>query len=229
MENLYAIHIPVVRAGLPSELLTRRPDIASAEAALSAARFNVQSARAAMLPSIKLTGDGGFTSTALRTLFTPQNTFYDMAAGLTMPLLNQFQLQAQVDLDRARYMELLENYRKAIISAFRDVEDQLTACKKLAEQERLQQDAVRSARKAYEISSAQLRSGVIDITTLISVQQTLFNAEDAMAQVRLSRLQAVVALYQALGGGWERPLDTEVAQLPRSDDINAAASEAKAP
>jgi outer membrane protein TolC len=182
-----------------------------------------------MLPSIKLTGDGGFTSTALRTLFTPQSTFYDMAAGLTMPLLNQFQLQAQVDLDRARYMELLENYRKAIISAFRDVEDQLTACKKLAEQERLQQNAVRSARTAYQISSERLRSGIIDITTLITVQQTLFSAEDALAQVRLSRLQAVVALYQALGGGWERPFDTEVAQLPRSDDTNAAASEAKAP
>ncbi len=83
VEDLYSVHIPVVRAGLPSELLTRRPDIASAEAALAAARFNVQSARAAMLPSIKLTGDGGFTSTALRNLFTPQNTFYDMAAGLT--------------------------------------------------------------------------------------------------------------------------------------------------
>lgn len=228
-EDLYAIRVPVIRAGLPSDLLVRRPDIASAEAALAAARFNVQSARAAMLPSIQLTGNGGYTSTALHNLFTPQNLFYNMAAGLTQPILDQVRLQAQVDQDRARYVELLEIYRLAIISAFRDVEDQLTAIRKLSEQERLQQDAVRSARKAYEISSAQLRSGIIDITTLINVQQTLFNAEDALAQVRLARLQAAVSLYQALGGGWQRPPDTEVAQLPRDGDAAGAATSVPSP
>jgi multidrug efflux system outer membrane protein len=226
VEDLYAIHIPVIRSGLPSDLLQRRPDIASAEAALSAARFNVQSARAAMFPTIQLTGSGGYTSQALRSLFEPQNAFYNMAAGITQPILNEYQLQAQVDLDRGKYKELMETYRKSIVAAFQNVEDQLTATKKLAEQERLQQDAVKSARRAYEISSAQLRSGIIDITALIQIQQNLFNAENALAQVRLARLQAVVALYQALGGGWERPEGADIARLPRNDDCCGASSEA---
>ncbi len=224
IDDLFAIKIPRIEAGLPSDLLLRRPDIAKAEADLAASRFDVQAARAALFPSIELTGSGGFESTALRTLFSPNTTFYQMALGITQPILNAYQLRAQLDLDKARYEELLKTYLKAILSAFQDVEDSLVAYKKTAEQERLQQEAVNSARRAYEISSAQLRSGIIDVTTLLQVQQTLFAAEDALAQVRLARLQAAVSLYRALGGGWQKPVDeTEIAEIPKVVEVGTKA------
>lgn len=228
--DLFSVRVPGISAGLPSDLLTQRPDIAAAEAQLAAARFDVSAARAALFPSIKLTGEGGFESTALKALFRPDSLFYQMAAGLTQPLLSAYSLEAKLEADRARYMELLQNYRKTIISSFQDVEDALTAYRKTAEQEKLQRDAVTSARRAYEISEAQLQSGVIDLTTLLSVQRTLFSAEDAMAEVRLNRLIAAVSLYKALGGGWQRPDDTEVAQVPaEKDEQTPVKVEAEAP
>ncbi|MEJ2123627.1 MAG: efflux transporter outer membrane subunit [Alphaproteobacteria bacterium] len=212
--DLYRVRVPRISAGLPSDLLIQRPDIAVAEAKLVAARFDVSAARAALFPSIKLTGEGGFESTALKTLFRPDSLFYQMASGLSQPLLNAYSLKAQLEADREHYMELLETYRKTIISSFQDTEDALVAYRKTAEQERLQRKAAASARKAYEISAAQLKSGVIDLTTLLSVQRTLFSAEDAMAEARLNRLNAAVSLYKALGGGWQRPISAELVQAP---------------
>ncbi len=229
-ESLFAVRVPRIKAGLPSDLLWQRPDIAAAEARLAAARFDVSAARAALFPSIKLTGEGGFESTALKALFRPDSLFYQMAAGLMQPLLSAYSLRAKEDFDRARYMELLEGYRKTIIAAFQDTEDALVAYRKTAEREALQRKAAASARRAYTISKAQLESGVIDLTTLLSVQRTLFNAEDALAEARLSRLLAAVSLYKALGGGWHRPADAAVAQLPSGDEAQIPAKvEAKAP
>jgi outer membrane protein, multidrug efflux system len=220
-DDLYSIAVPTIPAGLPSELLCRRPDIARAEAQLSAQKFAVTTARAQLFPSIQLTGAGGFQSVALASLFQPQSLFYNMAVGITQPLTNLYQLQANLDQNRARYGELLEDYRKAIISAFQDVEDSLIALQKNSEQERLQRQAVTSARRAYEISEAQLRGGIIDVTSLLQVQQTLFVAENNLALVRQSRLQAAVALYQALGGGWYKPGDSAIAEVRSILEIKA--------
>ncbi len=222
-QDLFSVAIPSIPPGLPSDLLCRRPDIASAEAQLSAAKFNVSSARAAMFPSIQLTGAGGFQSVALASLFQPQSAFYNMAAGIIQPLTNEFQLQAILDQDRARYGELLEIYRKAIISGFQDVEDQLIAYQKNAQQERLQYEAVSSARRAFKLSEEQLKGGIIDVTTLLQVEQTLFVAEIAYAQVRLSRLLAAVSLYQALGGGWYKPANAGIAEVPSVIEVKAKA------
>ena len=213
-EDLFAIRVPAIAAGLPADLLCQRPDIAQAEANLAAARFDVSAARAALFPTIQLTGQGGFESTALRALFRPDSLFYQIGAGLTQPITNAYGLRAQLDFDRARYAELLETYRLAIISAFRDVEDALIAYRKTSEQERLQRTAVASARKAFDISEVQLRSGVIHMTTLLGVQQNIFSAEDALAQARLTRLQAALSLYRALGGGWNRPVESAIATVP---------------
>jgi NodT family efflux transporter outer membrane factor (OMF) lipoprotein len=222
-EDLFAIRVPAIEPGLPSDLLCRRPDIAEAEARLSAARFTVSSARAALFPTIQLTGNGGVASTALSSLFSPQNLFYNATVGITQPITNLYQLRAVLDQDQARYAELLENYRSAIISAFRDVENALIAYQKTAEQERLQNMAVVSARRAFQISEAQLKGGVIDLTTLLQVEQTLFTAESALAQVRLNRLQAANSLYQALGGGWARPADSKIAEVPSVVEVKAKA------
>lgn len=222
-EDLFSIGVPTIAPGLPSDLLYRRPDIAAAEAQLAQARFNVSASRAAFFPTILLTGSGGFASTALKTLFEPQSLFYNAAAGLTQPITNAYEIQAQLDFDKARYAELTSNYRKAILSAFQDVGDSLIAYRKSAEQERFQRAAVTSARRAFEITEAQLRSGIIDLTTLLSVQQTLFNAETALVQVRQARLQAGVSLYRALGGGWTKPTDAKIAEVPSIVEVKSKA------
>jgi multidrug efflux system outer membrane protein len=207
--SLSAIAPQRVAPGLPSELLLQRPDIREVEAQLSAANANVESARAALFPSISLTGQGGFVSTALNTLFIPQSAIYSVAASVTQPVFDGFRLLSTLDLQKARRTELLQLYRKAIISGFADVERALIAVRDLAEQERLQTEAVATARRAYELSETQLRAGTIDITTVLNTQRTLFTEQDQLVLVRLTRLQAIVSLFQALGGGWMLPDDIE--------------------
>jgi multidrug efflux system outer membrane protein len=205
--SLSAIVPQRVSPGLPSDLLLQRPDIRDAEAQLSASNANVESARAALFPSISLTGQGGFVSTALNTLIVPQSAVYTLAAGVTQPLFDGFRLLSTLDLQKGRRTELLQLYRKAIISGFGDVERALIAVQLLAEQERLQGEAVTTARRAYELSETQLRAGTIDITTVLNTQRTLFSEQDQLVVVRLTRLQAIVSLFQALGGGWVLPED----------------------
>ena len=128
---------------------------------------------------------------------------------MTQPLFDGFRLLATLDLQKARRTELLQLYRKAIIAGFADVERALIAVRDLAEQERLQTEAVATARRAYELSETQLRAGTIDITTVLNTQRTLFGEQDRLVLVRLTRLQAIVSLFQALGGGWVVPDDIE--------------------
>jgi NodT family efflux transporter outer membrane factor (OMF) lipoprotein len=200
--SLSAIVPQRVSPGLPSDLLLQRPDIREVEAQLLASNANVESARAALFPSISLTGQGGFASNALNTLFIPQSAIYSVAASLTQPVFDGFRLLSTLDLQKGRRTELLQLYRKAIISGFADVERALIAVHDLAEQERLQTEAVATARRAYELSETQLRAGTIDITTVLNTQRTLFTEQDQLVTVRLTRMQAIVSLFQALGGGW---------------------------
>jgi outer membrane protein TolC len=190
---------------LPSDLLGQRPDIREAEAQLAAANANVESARAAFFPSIKLTADGGYLSSALRTLLRPESAFFDLAAGLTQPLLDGARLQGQFDLQKGIQDELLQAYRRAIVNGFADVERALIAVRQTAARERLQREVVASTRRAFEIADTRLREGTVDLITVLITQQALFQAQDVLAQAQLSRLQAVVSLFQALGGGWQKP------------------------
>ena len=128
-----------------------------------------------------------------------------IAGSVTQPVFDGFRLLATLDQQKARRTELLHDYRKSILSGFADVERALIAVQDLAQQERLQAEAVRTARRAYELSETQLRTGTIDITTVLNTQRTLFTEEDRLAVVRLTRLQAIVSLFQAVGGGWVLP------------------------
>jgi len=193
---------PAVLPGLPSELLTRRPDVAMAEAELKAANADITVARAAFFPSVQLTAQGGFESTALSSLFGPAGFLYSLAAGLTQPIFEGGRLKGQYQYSQAFYDELLQNYRKSVISAFQDVEDALVATEQTAEQERQQQVAVDTARRAYEIATAQLRAGTINVLTVLNTETALFTAENTLVQVKLARLNASVSLFKALGGGW---------------------------
>ena len=172
------IAIPPVTPGLPSDLLTQRPDIRDAEARLASANANVESARAAMLPSIVLTGEGGWASAALRTLIRPESAFFKLAGGVMQPMLDGWRLQGQFDFERGRQDELLQLYRRAVVSAFGDVERALIAVQQSARREQLQREVVRSSRRAFEISETRLREGAVDLITVLNTQQSLFVAED---------------------------------------------------
>ncbi len=196
------VAIPRVTPGLPSELLTQRPDIREAEAQLAAADANVENARAQFLPSITLTGEGGYQSAVLKTLFQPQSVLYSMAAGLTQPVFDGARLQGNLDLQKGMQDQLLQAYRKAVLSGFTDVDNALVAIQQTTLAERLDRSVVVSSRLAFNLSEQQLRAGTINLVTVLQTEQTLFQAEDALAQAQLARLQAVVSLYQSLGGGW---------------------------
>lgn len=196
------IAIPRVTPGLPSDVLTQRPDIRQAEALLASANGDVESARAAFFPSISLTGQGGYQSRALRTLFRPESVFYNVAGNLTQPIFDGGRLLGEFDFQRGRQEELLQTYRKTIIQSFADVENGLVAVQQGARRERLQREVVAASRRAFEISESRLREGTIDLVTLLDTQRVLFQAEDALAQARLAHLLGIVSLYQALGGSW---------------------------
>ena len=203
--SMMRLAIPPVTPGLPSDLLGQRPDIREAEAQLEAANANVHAARAVFFPSITLTGEGGTQSRLLRNLLRPESLFYNVAAGLTQPIFEGGRLQGALDLQKGRQDELLQLYRKAVINGFADVDRALIAVQQTALRERLQRDVVASSRRAFDIAETRLRAGAVDLVTVLNTQQTLFQAEDTLAQARLARLLAVVSLFQALGGGWQPP------------------------
>jgi multidrug efflux system outer membrane protein len=206
--SLRGITYPRVTPGLPSELLAQRPDIREAEAQLAAANANVENARAQMLPSITLTAEGGYQSAVLKTLLRPESALFSFGAGLTQPIFDGFRLQGNLDLTKGRQDELLQNYRKSVISGFVDVENALDGIRQTALRERLQRDVVVASQRAFDLSEQRLNQGTIDQVTLLQTQQTLFQAQDTLVQARLAHVQAIVSLYQALGGGWlPKPLE----------------------
>ncbi len=202
--TLDALSQPQVRPGLPSELLARRPDVAEAEAQLISANANIQAARAAFFPSISLTADGGYESATLAHLVQPANRVWSIGAGLTQPIFQGGALVGQYRLSKGRYEELLADYHKAVISAFANVEDALIAVQQSAELVRRQAEAAQQASRAYHFAQAQMHAGTINVLTLLNTQTTLFSARDALAQAKYAHLQALVSLYQALGGGWQQ-------------------------
>lgn len=207
--TLETLELPPVAPGLPSELLTRRPDVAAAEATLQARNFNIKVARAAFFPSVQLTGSTGFQAASLATLIGPGGALLSLAAGLTAPIFDGGTLRGQLELAKGQYDEQLANYQKAVLQAFTDTDNALTAWRYTTEQEALEAVAVRQARRAASIARAQMAAGTVDITTVLTTETTLFNNEDTLAQVRLARAQALVGLYKALGGGWDRAFAPE--------------------
>jgi outer membrane protein, multidrug efflux system len=201
--TLTALALPIVTPGLPSSLLERRPDVASAEAQLRASGFDVTTARTAFYPTIDLTGSAGFQAAALNALLTPGGFIANLAAGLTAPIFDGGALRGALEQARGRQAELLADYRKAVVQAFTDVDDALAGWRYGTEQERLQRIAVETARRAALIAREQMLAGTADVTAVLAAETAVFNAEDTLVQVRLARAQALLSLYKALGGGWK--------------------------
>ncbi len=209
--TLNRIASPRVTPGLPSELLTQRPDIRRQEAQLAAATANVGSARAQFFPSIQLTGAGGYQSSSLVSLFQPQAAFFNVVGSLTQPIFDGGRILGNFESTKARQDELLQTYRKTVVQSFADVDNALVAIRESTNRLRLQREVVAASRRAFQLAEQQLRAGTADIVTVLNTQLTLFQAEDSLSQAQLARLLAIVSLYQALGGGWEprmeRPVD----------------------
>jgi outer membrane protein, multidrug efflux system len=201
--SLNQIATPRVAPGLPSELLTQRPDIRRQEAQLASATANVGSARAQFFPSIQLTGQGGYQSSSLVSLFQPHATFFNVVGGLTQPIFDGARILGNFEFTKARQDELLQTYRKTVISAFTDVDNALYSIKQTTIKLQIQREVVAASRRAFQLSEQQLRAGTADIVTVLNTELTLFQAEDVLWQAELARLLAYVSLYQALGGGWE--------------------------
>ena len=200
--NLEGLTLPRVISGMPSELLQRRPDIRTAEANLRAANLDIQAARAARFPTIALTADGGTASAALGSLFTPASMLYTLAASLTAPIFQGGRLKGQEELTQARYEELIETYRTAILDGFRDVDNALSAVDQFRQQYAFNLRARTEAREAYRLAELRYRAGTVDFLTVLITQRSVLDAEDALVQSQLAHINALVGLYQALGGGW---------------------------
>nr|WP_178117234.1 efflux transporter outer membrane subunit [Pseudomonas sp. PB100] len=200
-EPFQAMTWPTIGAGMPSQLLSRRPDIAKAEAELAAAQANVTVARAAMLPALTLGATVG--SDAYKAVDILRSPYYTLTAGLVGPIFNNGRLSAERDKARARQDELLYAYRGAIINGFADVEKTLSSITRLDQQRHWQTDELQQAQAAFQIAESRYQAGAEDLLTVLETQRTLYAAQDLNVQLRLARLQASIALYKALGGGWK--------------------------
>jgi multidrug efflux system outer membrane protein len=202
--SLTEISSPAIAAGLPSQLLSRRPDVAEAEQQLIAANADITVARAALFPNIALTASGGYESSRLASLISPANRVYALSAGLTQPIFHGGALHGQVSFSEARYTELLTTYHKTVLTAFSNVESALVAARQTADQQERQRNAVAKARRAFEFAQTQMSVGTVTVLTVLNTENALFSAQDVLVQVEYSHLQALIDLYTALGGGWQQ-------------------------
>jgi NodT family efflux transporter outer membrane factor (OMF) lipoprotein len=215
-QNLDGIASPTVQPGLPSEVLTRRPDVAQAEASLYAAHANVDAARAAFFPSIGLTGSAGYASSAIAGLTNPGNFVWSFGVSLLQSIFDGGRLKAADDSALAFQQQLIATYRKTVFNAFSGVETALGQTASDSDQLVALTEEVRAFSEAFRIAELQYREGTIDILSLLNTEQQLFTAEDTLVQTKLARLEADVSVYQQLGGGWSQQAD-DAAFTPQLD------------
>ncbi len=201
---------PAIGPGLPSDLLLRRPDLAQAEANLKAANADIGVARAAFLPGITLSASAGWQSDSLSSLVSPVSALYSLAASLLQPVFHNGRILNQYKETVAAHRELMERYRETALGAFLEVATALDSNKFLQEQEGHRQLSGEQAAEAYRIARLRYEAGAEDFLAVLNAQETMLYAENQVVQSRLERLNTVVALFKALGGGWgdaASPLD----------------------
>ena len=199
----------LVPAGLPSDLLTSRPDIRRAEQLLLAANANIGAARAAFFPNISLTVGAGSASSQLSGLFKSGSWGWTLAPQLVLPIFDAGRNQAGLGGARARRDIAVAQYEKAIQSAFREVADALAFRATLAEELRAIEAQANAEAVRFRLSDLRYRNGVSNYLDLLDAQRSLFAARQQVVQTRLAQLQNQVTLYQALGGGWTSPGSAE--------------------
>lgn len=198
-KGLRNIAIPTIPVSQPSQVVAQRPDIRSAEESLVAANADIGAARAAFFPVLNLGVD---TTVAFSPLSDPASVALALAASAAAPIFKGGQLEGGVERARARQAELVETYRKTVVTSMQEVENALSSAQAAREREVSLATAMQEARTAYTLSRDLYDAGATDYQTMLDAERTLLSAEDSHASVRLELLSAAVDLYKALGGGW---------------------------
>ncbi len=193
---------PVIPAGVPSELLERRPDVAAAERRMAAANATVGVATAAFYPRVTLNGSAGLQALEAGKLFNWSSRMWSVGTSLQQPLFTGGRTAANVALARAGYDATVANYRQAVLSAFQDVEDQLASQRLLAQQLAAETAALKSARRTLEISTTRYQGGVLTYLDVAIAQSLALAHEQTVVQLNARRVAASVSLIKALGAGW---------------------------
>ncbi|ACD18335.1 efflux transporter outer membrane subunit [Paraburkholderia phytofirmans] len=194
---------PTVPAQMPSALLERRPDIASAERKAAAANEQIGVAIAAFFPSLTLSASGGFENSVFSQLLTAPSRFWTLGPQLAATLFDAGLRQAQTDAARAAYDGDVATYRQTVLAAFQDVEDNLASQRILAQEIVVQQQAVDSARQALAIVTNEYKAGTVGFVNVLTAQTTAFTAEQKLENIAGQRMVSSVGLVKALGGGWD--------------------------
>ena len=206
-----------LQAGLPSDLLQRRPDILQAEYQLRAANADIGAARAAFFPSISLTANAGSTSPALGGLFDAGSGTWLFQPQINLPIFTAGSLRASLDYAKLQKDIQVAQYEKAIQGAFQEVADGLAARATYQRQLQAQRDLVTSSQRYYNLAEHRYRIGVDSSLTFLDAQRSLFSARQGLINDRLAQLVAEVNLYAALGGGWRENLDLRGASAVRAN------------
>ena len=193
---------PAIPAGLPSELLERRPDVAEAERRMAASNAEIGIATAAYYPALNLTATAGFESSDLKHLFDWESRIWSLGAALAAPLYQGGRVDADVERSRARYEESVAQYRSRLLVAFREVEDGLSSLRILSDQAQAQARAVSSSRKTADLTTARYNAGLVSYFEVVDAERTVLQNEREATLIQGQRLVASVFLIKALGGGW---------------------------
>ena len=199
--------LPQIPVSLPSQLLERRPDIASAERSIIAANANIGVAKAAYYPDFSLSLSGGYSSSTYEDWISVPNRFWSVGPKIALPLFDGGQRSAEVDRNEALYDQTVAKYRQTVLDGFREVENYLVQLKVLEDEAVVQQQALESARESLRLTSNQYKAGLIAYLDVVVVQATALSAERTVLNLQQSRLIASVNLITALGGGWDGNTD----------------------
>ncbi|WP_408279210.1 efflux transporter outer membrane subunit [Paraburkholderia sediminicola] len=192
-----------IGAGVPSLLLTRRPDIVQAEHALKAANANIGAARAAFFPKIELTASAGTSSSTLSSLFKAGTGAWAFAPSVSVPIFDYGSNKASLDVARIEKQIEVADYESTIQTAFKEVANALTARATYVDQVEADHDYVTSSQRYYTLAQARYKAGTDSFLTFLDAQRTLYTAQQQLASDSLSRQANLVTLYKVLGGGWE--------------------------
>lgn len=200
--GLSAFTAPSLTPLQPASLLLRRPDIRAAEARLQAANYDIGAARAAFFPDFQLSASSALSASSLS---APAALANALAAAISTPVFRGGALTGGLELTKARRAEAEDQYRKAVLTSFQEVQDALAAVQNADMRVKQFAIAARESQTAYALARQRFNAGTIDFTTLLDTQRSLFSAQDAAISARQAQLNAVIDLYRALGGGWKQP------------------------
>ncbi len=199
--------VPIVPTGVPSTLLERRPDVASAERKMAAANAQIGVATAAYFPSLTLGANATTTADALSQLAKSSTTLWSVGPEIAQTIFDGGLRRAEVAQAKAAYQSSVASYRQTVLSGFEQVEDDIITLRVLEEQAVIEDKTVKAAREAEALTLNQYKAGTVPYSSVITAQTTRLSAEQTQLQVLSSRLQASVALIEALGGGWDQSQD----------------------